>query len=465
MGKQDEKRVAAKPVKQAAMLAQAPAALGRRQSKPMQMVALPKPERGVVIDFQTLTSSTNFTFQSDSTYFVDGTFGLSGTTTIEGGTVIKYSSGSSIITAGPIICRTDAYRPAVFTAKDDNTVGETISGSSGVPSGYYAFFALECDSASMVLDHLRISHAEFGLLLAAGGEHTVRHSQILNSSGAVYSWSTLTLQNVLIDRVSDSAIGGTDVTVRGEHLTVHRVNNFAYGVTLSLTNSILSAVTNWGVSFVSNSNVTNSNDAGVFQTVGAGAHYLIDSSPYRDVGTTNIDQTLLAELRRRTTYPPLVIAPTGYYGVSQTLFPRAGRDTDLPDLGYHYDALDYAISYVFLTNATIQVDPGTAIAVFNSTNTSGYGFAFGDGAKLLCNGRADSKITFTHYSTVQEMANTNWNGPIYALLMPVSNPTDSPELRCRFTDFTVLEVQMPILASFDLRTHLINKSCTLHEFV
>src|SRR4030095_15346691 len=113
--------------------------------------------------------------------------------------------------------------------------------------------------------------------------------------------------------------------------------------------------------------------SGVFETVGAGAYYLATNSPYRDAGTTNIDATLRKAVQKRTTYPPLIIAPVpGYYGVSQTFTPRAGRDTDLPDLGYHYDPLDYALAIVYLTNATINVDPGTAIGVFNRSNTAWY---------------------------------------------------------------------------------------------
>jgi hypothetical protein len=148
---------------------------------------------------------------------------------------------------------------------------------------------------------------------------------------------------------------------------------------------------------------------------------------------------LRADLRQRTTYPPQIIAPAGsYYGVSQTWFPRAARDTDTPDLGYHYDPLDYAISAIYLTNATITVAPGTAIGVFNATNTAYYGLALSDGARLQAAGRADARVTFTDYATVQEMANTSWAGPIHSLVDTWGSATGAPELRARFTDFTVL---------------------------
>src|SRR6185503_14861781 len=106
-------------------------------------------------------------FRSDVTYHVTGNVYLSGETTIEGGAVIKYDADTGIalpITEGGIKCQTAPYRPAIFTARDDNTVGETITGSTGTPSGYYASIALEIDSnADCLIQNLRISHANNGI--------------------------------------------------------------------------------------------------------------------------------------------------------------------------------------------------------------------------------------------------------------------------------------------------------------
>lgn len=79
-------------------------------------------------------SQTNFAFKGDTTYLVMDSVNLSGSTTIEDGTVVKYTNAVAspkLSITGTILCQTGPYRPAVFTAKDDNTVGETLLPSNG----------------------------------------------------------------------------------------------------------------------------------------------------------------------------------------------------------------------------------------------------------------------------------------------------------------------------------------------
>src|SRR5262249_35568027 len=83
-----------------------------------------------------------------------------------------------------------------------------------------------------------------------------------------------------------------------------------------------------------------SSAAGVFQVVGAGSYYLADQSTNRNAGTTNVDATLLADLQKKTTYPPLVYS-NATIAVDTTFGPQAQRDTDAPDLGVHYDPIDW----------------------------------------------------------------------------------------------------------------------------
>jgi hypothetical protein len=107
-------------------------------------------------------------------------------------------------------------------------------------------------------------------------------------------------------------------------------------------------------------------------------------------------------------------------------------------LGWHYGPIDYAVTHLFVTNATIDIAAGTVFAVFNSTNSTYYGFALGTGAKINCNGQADAKVTVTSYGTVQEMANSDWAGPIDSLFIRWHTYTVGPELRCDFTDISVM---------------------------
>src|SRR6185436_222222 len=100
----------------------------KKSTQPMMVASVPLSGQGVVLDYTTLSSGANQTFRGDMTYYISGTVNLTGTTTIEGGTVVKYATNAvaGINFSGPLACQTSAYRPAVFTSKDDNSVGEII---------------------------------------------------------------------------------------------------------------------------------------------------------------------------------------------------------------------------------------------------------------------------------------------------------------------------------------------------
>ncbi len=83
--------------------------------------------------------------------------------------MIKYSRNQAGYLAfwGPIQCLTSDYRPLICTALDDNTVGAQVWGSTGVPSGYYAYIALEV-STGMILSHVRASYANYAISIYGG---------------------------------------------------------------------------------------------------------------------------------------------------------------------------------------------------------------------------------------------------------------------------------------------------------
>jgi len=151
------------------------------------------PAASFVLDYVSLNSSlTNYIFKGDTTYYVTGPVLLYGTNTLEGGSVIKYMAGASayLQVLGKLQCQTSAYREAVFTAKDDNTVGETITGSTGNPTGSgYATFAIlySNPSSSIELEHVRISHATYGFYApyANSQKLTIRHAQFQDVATAI----------------------------------------------------------------------------------------------------------------------------------------------------------------------------------------------------------------------------------------------------------------------------------------
>jgi RHS repeat-associated protein len=426
---------------------------------------------GVVVDYLatiggTLSSST--TFRGDTTYFLSSAVICNGAATIEGGAVFKYPTNSTsyLKLNSTVTCRTSPYRPAVFTAADDDTVGDAIT--TGIWSGYtgtirtngYGNPALWLYYTSPNLANLRFRHAQEAIRFegVTGSLGTLGHSQLVDcirgivvngsGSGSGGGGATLTVDNTLLAGVQyPISINNGSFSGNWFHCTVDtatRLVTATASTTVRATNSVfanLGALTSGGVSLVGNNNgfyaATGFGTAQVssgtypFQTVGAGNHYLSADSAFRDLGTTNgVGSTLLADLRRRTTYPPLLLINA--ITTNTTLVPRAPRDTGPPDLGYHYDPLDYAVDNLSVTNATLTLAEGVALATYGSN-----GIVLRDHGQLHSAGTPGAHNHFVRYYNVQEQA-TNWGGATPATtvsLSPYSTGAAPPSAQLRFTDF------------------------------
>ena len=256
-------------------------------------------------------SQTNQVFRGDSTYHITNPVNLYGVTVIEGGAVLKYSTNASLFVNSTLDCRTSPYRPAILTCKDDNTVGEIITGSTGNPLGYSASqpLGLKDTSATYQLSGLRIKRSAYGVNLYTGVKADFSHVQIASCDrGAAWlAGAQGTWRNFLFTDMTFGFYASGSGTNRAEHGTLHRLSYFTSSTnSFTLTNSLLIAVTNNCVTIGANI-VTNVDDTGYFQTVGAGSHYLASGSTNRNSGTTSINPTLLADLKKRTTYPPIVL--------------------------------------------------------------------------------------------------------------------------------------------------------------
>jgi len=186
----------------------------------------------------------------------------------------------------------------------------------------------------------------------------------------------------------------------------------------------------------SGSNVeTNLDDAQVFTTVGAGAHYLAAQSPYHAAGTTNV--ALLADLKNRTTCAPIVL--TSDITNDTLLSAQAGRSYGSPDLGYHYDPLDFIVSQIAVSNASLTLQMGTAMGVYGAAGN--YGLVLLDGARIVSEGSPTNLNRIVRYNLVQEQANTNWSAPTVGRSVgtPSTYATNllSSEARFRFTQWSM----------------------------
>lgn len=386
---------------------------GFQNQQTIQLASSPLSEPVVVIDYELLGSATNFTFKGDMTYYVSGSVNLSGNTTLEG-TVVKFtnSTQAKITIIGPVRCQTGQYRPAIFTSKDDNSVGQTISGSTGNPTNINAS-GLVITSNSNALANLRFAFLYWALrfdLGLGGGQLDLNDIQFVKCRYPLTAtlWfcfsdctARLNVANVLASDC-DLFFEGDSGVLRAEHLTLHRCNTFGFDAGYSaayLTNSLLVAVSNWGnMTCTTNTTVRYATDpGGIFQMVGAGQYYLATNSPYRDIGTVNISSNLLASLQKKTTYPPVLLSNVTITA-STNLVLRARRDKDLPDLGFHYDPLDFILAQYIVTNATLNLSNGVAIGYFNQAA----GIWLQDNSAINSVGSPLSPNWFAHYTLVQE---------------------------------------------------------------
>ena len=325
---------------------------------------------------------------------------------------------------------------------NDDTVGATITGSTGNPwtnyCGIMMYFGVSTGHVFTVHD-VHVSHAFRAFFTASQNAVDIQNCQVTHAAGAFgNNGGFLNARNVLVNDAIFGFTGSAPSTNTGEHITFYSISNLVAPNAPQpnidapkLTNCILIAVTNGFTNFVGTGVETNASPAGIFQTVGQGSFYLADGSPYRNAGTTNINPTLLGDLRQRTTYPPIWL--TNSVTNDLTLAPTVLRDTDTPDLGWHPDCLDYFVSGLRITNATLTLTNGVALGVdYSATNwgiilQDARFFSFGDPTNL-------NRIVRAH--NVQEKS--SGNPATRAVFYDGSSSGLSNELRLRFTFFAQL---------------------------
>jgi RHS repeat-associated protein len=408
--------------------------LAQKTGKPLKYAKAP-PARGFVMDYISLTSGyTNYTFQGDTTYYLSGNLTLKGTNYFEGGTVIKFASGTSITeSAGPftpdVVFESTPYRPVVFTAKDDNTCGQPISGSSGSPSGYYASPALYLPGGGIQqVSDFKIAYAN-PALNAPSTSLTLYDGQIYKcGAGVALAGDPALVENVLFSSVrtnfvlsAGAAVSAQQVTFDNSVALTSPTNSFPTGASLALTNCVLVNVTNLSATVaagyngfyqtaeIGSSHTTNSGNP--FQSALGGGCYLTNGCAFHNAGTPAINPTLWINLAAKTTYAPIVYS-NATFTVVTNFYPQAQRDTNAaPDLGYHYSPLDYIFGGVnAYTNLTFAAD--TAVGWYNggpwSGSSEGYGIALENSSQAAFNGMATAPCIFAKTTMVQEGDTGYW---------------------------------------------------------
>lgn len=285
---------------------------------------------GVLLDYTTVNAGlNNYTFPNGATYFVSGYVSLTGTTYFQSGAVIKFTNDvdAQLAVDGALICDTSPTNLAYLTSMDDNSLGQSIAGSSGSPAITGAEYINIITDTVGKLQNLYFAYAADAV---QADNEAVWNSQFLDCGRGILLWHNVSLYNDLFAQCTyalDPIYGGV---ILGENLTVDGNLLDGWGTTLCITNCILHGNATANIidadAHVSEYNeyvtgITTMGSPPYFKTGAGGNYYLIDNT-YRDAGTTNIDPALYAELRTMTTYAP-----------------QDGSNPDndsKPDLGYHY---------------------------------------------------------------------------------------------------------------------------------
>jgi len=397
---------------------------------------------GVLLDFYTVLAATNtMVFQSDTTYYVSGTCTLSGTSVIEGGTVIKYTNANnaSLSFLGPVTCATSPYNPAIFTAKDDDSVGEKITASTGAPTNYYATAALVVNSGPSDLKFLRVGWAAEGILyqVASGSSNNLSHSQFMYCGQALLSSSpTLYVRNALFYNVQTNfSTTTTGIIGQCEHLTVDMASrlNGAAGLTLNVTNSILASITNSSAYNGAFNDTYAPGTAGIFASAGSALHYLPTVSPSRGTGTPNVSSQVLTDLASFGTTEMPVVLSNSTISLATTWLPQVARgNSGSPTKGYHYPALDYLATAVTLQN-TLTLSNGVAVAFAGNI-----GLTLGSVTTLVSEGLPQRLNHLVRHLAVQEQAKAWGATPSSFTMFAITQSTPLPILQARFTEVSLL---------------------------
>ncbi|MBI1840362.1 MAG: hypothetical protein HYR88_05860, partial [Verrucomicrobia bacterium] len=263
---------------------------------------------------------------------------------MEPGSILKYTNSAKLKITGPVTWLALPGRPVIMTGLDDVSAGDTIR--TNTLTGYYADTALDLDAiaagADFSLSNLRISYATTAIKINGRGGHVLSHAQIVNcGTGIVVTNATNAIRDILLYNVT-TPFNGNASTLRGEHLTIDAgttLNGNTSGVTLLLTNSLVTGVTTTN-GFNGSGIVVLSSSSGVYESAGAGSHYLPKNSPYRNTATATINSQLASELKKLTTSAPRVLSPGYLLNSAITYNQTAQRDTDTPDYGAHYFPID-----------------------------------------------------------------------------------------------------------------------------
>ena len=125
--------------------------------------------------------STNITWDAANTYQVTSSITLNAgyTLTIPAGTFVKFNPGTSMIVYGNLQAIGTALNPIYFTSRDDDSIGEIVTGSDGNPVRWdWSKIDMRTWSSNSVLDHVLIKYPQYGIYTYNITNFTLKNSTI-----------------------------------------------------------------------------------------------------------------------------------------------------------------------------------------------------------------------------------------------------------------------------------------------
>jgi uncharacterized delta-60 repeat protein len=291
------------------------------------------------------------------------------------------------------------------------------------------------------LQYVRFAHAQQAMTIGSSTYLNLSHAQFVKCNYGVGSGNYQSVYANLKNALFSYVVKPFNLTslyysgnISAQHVTFDNVTamvaeGYATSYSLNLVNCILVNVLGTGWTGTASDHLNGNNNAfyatpftfgsaivpctaNPFQApVGAGNYYLkanangTDASGLRNTGTTSIDGSLLTELTRKTTFAPPpanVLLNVTINSTTPTVFsPTVQRDNDgSPDLGYHYEPLDYLCSQITIAaaSAPLVLTNGVAVGLYGY---SGFSLQGGAGS-FSSQGRPDAMNRLAWYPSVQE---------------------------------------------------------------
>ncbi len=386
------------------------------------------------LDYDLVQGPGDYTMQGNTTYLVNGFISVNNLI-IQGGAVIK-AERYSYLMASTVRAYGDSYLPIIFTARDDNSVGENVS--TGPLSGLYPQAALIItEYAPTVIEHLRISYAEMGILYWNPGQlNTLRHVQFTHCRWPAYCIDNpLHVENALFDDTQAAPFygDGENFEVFAAHITADGGNSLSwadtYHRTITLVNSLIVGIPedseNIYIYDPQNTFWSEECPPGLFATAALGEHYLAENTYQDQADPSSVDPALLQELQEMTTKPPIALPTSG------ELLPQDLGDLGQLDLGYHYPIIDYYRTGADVTGA-LTIKNGAVIGV--QYTSLPYGLNIRGSGSLLSEGTPLKPNVFLRMNNVQEQKGAtppSW----HALITDGPYGSQWTSARFRFTEF------------------------------